>query len=259
MGDENGAPSVALLTLAISTLGAGIARIALPEPRTGLEILVVWQQPDRPDPLWALRTDVRLVRNPEKGLSRSRNLAIDLVRTPVAWMFDDDAVAHMDEAWVLAQRLCGSGHAAMVGRFADLDGVATRPAHKRKGQIGALDAPSVASIEMLLAVEKVRAIGVRFDEDFGLGARWTMGEEMIFVLDVLRAGGTVGADPAILATHPTETTGDHFAQEKVWMASSAALARGYGIKAVVLRPAMAWRKRHILGWKNAWRYITLRA
>lgn len=247
-----------LLTLAISTLGSGITRVLLPPVHPEIEVLVVWQQPDRENPAWASRSDVRVVRVDDKGLSRSRNRAMDEARTRMVWMFDDDAVADVEAGLALARKADEAGCAAMVGRFAGPDGRPTRPEGKRRGKMGKLDAPSVCSIEVIVNVERVRSLGVQFDTDFGLGARWTMGEEMIFVLDLIKAGGRVGSDTAVLAQHPTDTTGDRFAEDKVWMASSAALRRGYGPLAWVLRPVMAWRKRRVLGWTNAWRYLWIK-
>lgn len=246
------------LTLGISTLGAGITRVMLPPMHPELEVLVIWQQPDRANPSWSDRADVRILRVEEKGLSRSRNMALQEARTRMLWVFDDDATPDVEIGLALAKKAEKAGYAAMVGRFAGPDGVPTRPVHKRKGRMGKMDAPSVCSFEMLLNVDRVRALGVEFDTDFGLGARWTMGEEMIFVLDLIKAGGQVGSDVAVLAQHPTDTTGDRFAEEPVWMASSAALRRGYGAWAWVLRPVMAWRKRKVLGWRNAWRYLWVR-
>ena len=71
------------LTVAISTLGAGIDRIQLPEPVVGIRYLVLHQRPQQV-PSVLLRADVRVVALDTLGLSNSRNAALEQAK-PIFW------------------------------------------------------------------------------------------------------------------------------------------------------------------------------
>ena len=247
-----------VLTLGISTFGNGVNRIRLPAPRSGLRVVVVWQEPSGPAPVWSDRQDVRLVTMQGRGLSRSRNAVLAATETPFLWFFDDDAVPLVDNAFALVEVARREGWALATGTVITPEGGAFKRYGAVQKQWNVFGAPKVSSIETVIDIEKVRHAGIAFDERFGLGAQWTMGEEFVFVASVLRSGLKAGFAPLCVAEHPLESTGKDFGRAEVWQASSAALKHVFGRWALPVRVAMAWRKRRALGWSNAWRYLWVR-
>lgn len=246
------------LTLAISTLGVGVERIVLPDPRPEVRFLVVWQDPDGQRRGWMERADVEVVEMEGRGLSRSRNAALLHAKTPYVWLFDDDAQPCVDAALALVERARAEGWAVVTGAVRTPEGAPFKPYPRQEAAWKLRTAPKLSSIETIIDVEAVRARSIRFDEAFGLGARWTMGEEFLFMASVLRAGLRAVYVPSVIAVHPAESTGKDFGRDQVWQASSAALARVFGAWALPVRLAMAWRKRHALGARNMWRYLWIR-
>lgn len=248
-----------VLTLAISTLGAGIARVSLPDPSPRVRVLVLWQAPLEDAPAWAIRPDVDVVRLESRGLSKSRNAALRAARTRFVWLFDDDATPDLSAGLALVDRALAQGWSVVTGVVSTPEGGLFKTYPTAPFRWTVWTAPKVSSIETILDVEVVRAKGVRFDEDFGLGARWTMGEEFIFMAAVVRSGLVAMFVPTTIAVHPLESTGKDFGRDGVWQASSAALGRVFGVFALPVKIAMVWRKRRSLGLRKAWRYLWVRS
>ena len=89
----------------------------------------------------------------------------------------------------------------------------------------------------------IRAAGVRFDPDFGLGARFGLGEEYVFVTDTLRAGLRGITLPVVTGSHPEESTGDLWSDPILLVARQAVIGRVFGRWALVVRIAYMLRHR----------------
>lgn len=247
-----------LLTIAVSTLGTGVERVVIPPPHNDVCYLVVWQEPTPYTSAWMDRPDVSVLRMEGRGLSRSRNAALDAVTTQYVWLFDDDAVPFVEAGLVLAMRARDKGWSVATGCVQTPEGLPFKRYPKEERAWTVWSAPKVSSIETIVDVAKLRLSADRFDESFGLGARWTMGEEFVFLASVLRSGHKAFFVPVVLAIHPDESTGKDFGRDAVWQASSAALGQVFGLWAFPVRLVMALRKRRVLGWRNVWRYLWVR-
>lgn len=65
----------------------------------------------------------------------------------------------------------------------------------------------VSSVEIVVRLDKVKQAGLKFDEQFGLGAEYKSSEEMIFLNDALDAGLKLYYIPEFLVIHPKESSG----------------------------------------------------
>ena len=247
-----------VLTLAISTLGIGITRVSLPEPTPRVRFLILWQEPSEDDPAWSIRPDVDILRLEGRGLSKSRNAALRAASTRFVWLFDDDATPDLDAGLAMVEQALCEGWSVVTGMISTPDGAPFKPYRQEPFRWTVWSAPRVSSIETIVDVEAMKTKGIWFDEDFGLGARWTMGEEFVFMASVVRAGLVAMFLPSVVAVHPMESTGKDFGRDGVWQASSAALSRVFGFAAFPVKVAMVWRKRHALGISKAWRYLWIR-
>ena len=119
------------------------------------------------------------------------------------------------------------------------------------GRLTRLNAARASSHEIALRLAPVRAAGVRFDEDFGVGAgtEATLGEEYVFLADGLAAGLAGVHDPLPVSVHPHESSGF------VWEGEAQARARALVFARVFGRAAPAVRLAFAL--KNARRFAQL--
>jgi hypothetical protein len=198
------------LTLAISTLGDRLDSIP-PAPPPGVRRLVLVQCAEKADKhlLTALERHGSEVFCMEgTGVSRSRNQALAFV--------DDDLLMFGDDDIELSADAIGK-FITLFSENPDLDlasGILTdrtgRP-HKRysppdtpmrRWNVGKLGTP-----EVVLRPERVRAAGVRFDENFGSGMDRWFGEEFIFLADALRAGLKGVHSDILIGFHPRESSG----------------------------------------------------
>jgi hypothetical protein len=250
--------TTSVLTLAISTLGVGINRVVLPESSERVCFLILWQEPTGDLPRRLIRPDVEVVRLEGRGLSKSRNAALRFARTRFVWLFDDDATPDIEAGLSLVDRAIQEGWSIVTGMVVTPDGVFFKAYPSRERRWTIWNAPKVSSIETILDVEAVRAKGLFFDERFGLGARWIMGEEFVFMASAIRAGLVAMYVPKPIAVHPLESTGKEFGRDGVWQASSASLSCVFGVWSLPIKMAMVWRKRRFLGLRKAWLYLWVR-
>lgn len=228
----------------VSTFGARAADLVLPEPRPDLSYVVVHQSPELgAPPAWlTARPDVTYVAQAGRGLSRSRNAAIEAATGEHLFVLDDDVA--VDPAAMAAVAALAASQDADVAcyyhRFTD--GTATgRPGPPRR--VRRTGVGSVTSIDLSFRREALLRSGVRFDTDFGLGARNGAGEEAVFLGDCLSAHLAVWRFGAWVCTHAPESSGTDFysTREKV-LVRRRMLRRIFGPAAPVFVAAF-WAKK----------------
>lgn len=207
------------LEVLISTFGReGIERICRSKhPRVaGVRWLVSWQLPDGDCPIppkLAARDDFKIIKHATRGLSVNRNRALAEASAPLLLIADDDLFYRPEElehvidmfrlnpqADILTFRFrCSNATKNYPSRSFDL----SRPP---RGYY-------VSSVEIALRRAAIIGSGVRFNEAFGVGARFIAGEEDIFIHDALKSGLRGRFIPLTICTHPDITTSTKLAKD----------------------------------------------
>jgi succinoglycan biosynthesis protein ExoM len=170
------------------------ARLNSVSPDTKVEVVVLDNDPEQSAQSVVDGRAVRYVPEPSPGLSAVRNRALDEATAADLLVFiDDDEVP--EERWLVAlvDMFDSSDADAVAGRVVtvledDVDpwlsaaGAFVRP-HREHGQLMS----QAATNNLLLSVETVRRIGVRFDPRFGMSG----GEDNLFTLQLTRAGANI--------------------------------------------------------------------
>jgi glycosyltransferase involved in cell wall biosynthesis len=236
-----GAAAAALpVTVAISTLGEGIARIRLPEPAAGISYLVLLQrpQPGAAD-FFAGRGDVRLELLDTIGLSNSRNAALERAADELLLFADDDVTLEPEGIRALAAHFAADPGLALAAGWR----AGRLPQDARAHALTRLNSGRICAPEFMVRRPAVQAAGVAFDLSFGLGARHGIGEDYIFVCDILGAGLKGVAVPVATGSHPHESTGDNWADPALLAARRAVIARVFGPWAGLVRLSYALKHR----------------
>jgi len=159
----------------------------------------------------------------EKGLSRSRNRALELCHCDIALLGDDD-VTYIDNIEEVIKKAFKENPDADIITFQ-----ATTPTGKLfknnyKNYPFVHNARSimrVSSIEIAFRVASVKRVGLKFDEDFGLGSRFPTGEEVIFLHDAIKRGLKAIYVPTPIVSHPKESSGAELSNPKLLKAKGA--------------------------------------
>lgn len=205
-----------------------------------------------PDPSWD-----RVVRVPGHGVARSRNAAIEHATRRYLLFCDDDVEVNLPGVLDGIAHLKRTGAALALGRGTDAEGrVRKRYLTSRPGPLNRFSAAKAATYEMLVDLDQVRAAGVRFDTRFGAGAPLYLGDEYLFIVELLRRGLKAVSVPYIFGTHPDSSSGSRWGGKDLHV-RAVVLNEVHGRAAPLVRAAFALRHARGMGdLATAWAFVT---
>lgn len=230
-----------IINVLISTLDEGINGISqvLLEQRSDVHYTVIHQITDRdiivPHEL-ASRSDVLIIRSHEKGLSKSRNLALKHAKGDVGLLADDD-VRYTDETFDIIRKA--------YQKYPDMDIACFKirtaihePEYKsyHPSELAITTHPPhfISSVETTFRIRSLQQTAISFDERFGIGSgMFTSGEETIFIYDCLKKGLGVRYFPEYIVEHPFESSGKTETRIK-YITVGAVNARTQGYRSLLI-------------------------
>lgn len=174
--------------------------------------------------------NVKVVNSFNKGLSKSRNLAIELATKALLILTDDDVVFQPGfELHVLKAFNTDDSHDGFRFEFLNGKGNLAKkyPKHFEE-KLSQFEILNTSSVELIFKKESIKRVNLKFDENFGLGTDFAMGEEAIFVADAVKKGLKIGFVPEILVAHAHNSTGHRTAVSMQYFIHSAVFYRIYG-------------------------------
>lgn len=161
----------------------------------------------------------------ERGLSRSRNMALRYAEAEICLIADDDEVLVSDYSKMIERAFAENCTASMI-RF-QIDGIGKEfkryPPNKQP--IGFLKSMKMSSVEMAFKRNDIVEKNLVFDELLGTGAEFNHGEENAFVFDCLKKGLKIFYIPvAIAKLHIGNSTWFQGYNEKYFLGSGASYA-----------------------------------
>lgn len=198
----------------------------------------------------------RVVVLDSRGVAKSRNEALRQATRRYLLFCDDDVAVDVEGVAAAVAHLEKSGAALALGRAVDETGAFRKTYPSEVVPLTVLNSARAATYEMIVDVEQARAANVWFDERFGAGVDGMyLGDEYIFIADLLRAGLTADAVPVTVAMHPADSSGARWGTDADVDARSAALTRALGAKAWWVKPAFAARHARTLGVRRFFRFL----
>lgn len=235
----------------VCTIDDGILRVpqVLLPAEDGVRYVVSWQQTTpaaTAAPGALMRDDVTLTTLSGRGLCRNRNHAMEVAMSQLADPLEDVVFVLADDD----ERVDAEAFAkirALYGNHPRLDGALMRMRSSADGTYFKAYPPKMvrygqhprsyypASVEMTFR-SRVWAMGVRFDERFGLGsAELCAGEEDVWLTDMLRRGLRVYVVPEDLCSTNPVTTGSRAMEAKVLRSKGAVYGYRHGWPRAFLR------------------------
>jgi hypothetical protein len=242
------------LTLGYSTMAQRVGNIVQPPVHKDWNVAVIIQNPE--GMAWrgsglaelVMRDDLEIQELQSIGVAKSRNRAIWLAKGEYLVFSDDDI--HFDVAGLEAATKFmdeNPQYSLLLAQAVDESGKLRKRYPKGKQELNRFNSARAATYEMIIRVEAVRQLGIWFDEEFGAGALNYLGDEYIFIVDLLKAGGKAVFAPITIAMHPTESSGARWGSDRDRKARAIIFTRVFGKLAPWVRLAFGARRLKELG------------
>ncbi len=166
----------------------------------------------------------------EKGLSKSRNLALANATKPLVIFTDDDVVFQQKfRKKIIKAFNSKSAHDGFRFQFLNSQGnLAKKYPKTDQAKLSNFEILNTSSVELVFKRERLLATHLQFDENFGLGTHFFMGEEAIFVSDGIKKGLKIGFMPEKLLSHAQHSTSHKTSISDVYFVQSAVFYRIFG-------------------------------
>ncbi|WP_374175446.1 glycosyltransferase family 2 protein [Flavobacterium tructae] len=154
--------------------------------------------------------NVRIINSFEKGLSKSRNLALENAIGKILVIADDDIIyeegfiANIIKAYNEFTEVAVISFCA-VNSNGDL---LKKYPYRLKKNLNIFDIFNTSSIEITLNKKILDTTKIRFDENFGLGGIFELGEEAIFLSDLKKENKQLVFVPEVIVKHQQQTSSD---------------------------------------------------
>jgi hypothetical protein len=204
------------LTFGYSTLADRLSNIQLPDlannPDWDVLITVQSGNSDMPTPEQLAKAPtgerVKLLSFSGAGVTKIRNQVLENAQGDYLVFADDDISFDEKGLRQAIQVMEDSKLTLLLGQAVDETGKLRKSYPTAVQKLTKFNSGKAATYEMLVDVKAVRLSGARFDENFGAGADKTyLGDEYIFIADLLTKDQACSFVPVVLATHPTDSSG----------------------------------------------------
>ena len=244
-----------LLTIGYSTLADRLTNISPPKLSLAHEVLISVQNPQKvsyPKPSY----DCEILESTQTGVAKSRNLVLENSEGKYL-LFADDEIRFKSEAILEAIEYLEKNPRVdlVLARTEDTASNLRKSYPASKTALTRFNSAKAATYEMLVRVSSIRSKQIRFDEDFGAGVAQYLGDEYIFISDLLKSRGKAVFLPITIAIHPVESSGSDWGSERDLKARAAIFTRVFGIWAPIMRSAFyiqSWKKTP--GFKSFFRF-----
>ena len=166
--------------------------------------------------------NLRVINVNEKGLSKSRNLAIKNASKKICLIADDDVVYFPNFDTEIIKAFNENPWASIItfnhqriGKNTPHNKSKTVYSHSKK------TIENVCSIEIAFQIKDIKENNLIFDENFGLGSRFETAEEYLFLKDAIVLKLGVLFCPSVIVSHPLLTSGDKQGNDAILFARGA--------------------------------------
>lgn len=235
-----------LLEISISTnkedIGFLIDKIHNQVYNPNLIYTIIWQNSIETKKETWLNKNVRIVSFHEKGLSRSRNRALELALGDVLLFSDDDIIFEKDIYKKIIKAYKELPDADIITFKAY---TAKKPFKKYSNKYfkhNILSIMHVSSWEISCKPKRIKEVCLKFNELFGLGSVFPSSEENLFLWDALSKGLNVYFYPEFIVTHPSPKTSSHNFSPEILKSKGAFFYEVFGNLSYLLIPIFAVKK-----------------
>lgn len=197
----------------------------------------------------------------EKGLSKSRNKAIQNASSDICVIADDDLTYLDNYEQIISEAYDKYKDADIIAFYVESKTEDRPTTMQKEGKVGFLNSMKISSFQITFKRASIIKKNISFDTNFGAGSgKYTMGEENIFLFDCLKKGLKIYFVPQTIATvkHEDSTWYNGFNKELL-VSKGAMFYRMSNIFSDILILQFAVRKykyyKNNMGFIQALRYM----
>jgi len=167
-------------------------------------------------------SNIRVINSFEKGLSRSRNLAIRNAKEHICLLADDDVIFEKGFAETVLKAFRQNKDATLITfKALNFEREAYRNYESKPYKYNLKSAKGVISIEIAFNCNKLHEKNIFFNERFGLGSEFTTGEEYLFLRKVIERGSNAYFYNAFIVSHDKHNSGKELGSERITYSRAA--------------------------------------
>ena len=225
-----------LLTIGYSTLADRVKNITAPNLDLPHDIYISIQNPGNIEFTLPTNFEFQSTTSNEKGVAKSRNTVLRNTKTKYLLFADDENTFIGDGIKAAISYLEKHPNCDLVlAQAVDETGVLRKSYPIKEEKLTKFNSAKAATYEMIVRVESVLSKCVAFDEEFGAGAINYLGDEYIFISDLIKKGGVATFLPLTIAIHPQESSGSRWGTEPDLRARAEVFQRVFGGAAPIIR------------------------
>lgn len=144
-----------------------------------------------------------VIYSPTVGLSISRNIALENCSSDYIWFLDDDVIINQKRLRSLIKMDLTTYDVYIAKIFCSDDNAPYKNYDTSKNKkISRLDLLRCSSIEIIANVNFIKKNHIKFNTQYGLGAKYPTSEENLFLLDIFDSRGRFNKLDVFLVYHP---------------------------------------------------------
>ncbi len=169
------------------------------------KLTIINQKPNKLDNSYSLKeiSNGIFINFDQKGLSKSRNLALNLANSDFVYLTDDDVILNDNISKVVLQAFEENQDADIIAFYIESIGKKVRKKVSKTYNVNYLNSMSLSSVQLVYRLSFLNENELRFDERFGAGAKYTLGEENIMLFDALKKGAVIRYVPDSIGSYYT--------------------------------------------------------
>lgn len=192
--------------------------------------IVIINQTEKGNLLVSDYNHVKAFNSFEKGLSNSRNLAIEKASGDICLLADDDVVYVEGFQDIILSAFQKNKDADIITfQMMDDEGNLFRDYQ----DITKHNESTIHTANSVVIAFKLQSVKdkVMFNPHFGLGAQFEVADEYVFLRNALRAGLTIYFEPQVILKHPKFSSGQDVASDRLIYGRSALYYKYYRLRA----------------------------
>ncbi len=144
-----------------------------------------------------------------KGLSKNRNNCLKHINGDIVYICDDDISLLYESILKVIEKFKNSDNLDVLRcQVRTFEGKPYKKYNPQEYKIDSImQLTNFSSIEMIVKSSFIKENHIFFDEDFGIGAQYQVGEDFIFIADILKKNGNIVHYPIDIVKHGEFGTG----------------------------------------------------
>jgi glycosyltransferase involved in cell wall biosynthesis len=199
---------------------------------------------------------VRVINVNERGLSRSRNLAIKNASKKICLIADDDVVYFSNFQNQIISTFNQNPEATIITFNHKREGLADpQNATKFMFEHNLKSIWKVCSIEVAFQVKAIKEYNIYFDENFGLGSYFESASEYVFLLGAIKRKTRMMFCPLVIVSHPLISSGEDQGSDRILFARAALFykTRSNLVYIWLLKYVFFLVRNGYINWNECWR------